>query len=296
VWRSFRWERTLPAAESLQAPPLLVTLGRARWLCLAIVLWFVGVFAGIPLTSLIWKAGLSGSPEAWSAHVAGVWLKRATDERGATILRSLLLGAGCGTVTACFALVLCWLATGSRWFHALLLGLMAIVWALPGPILGLGMIRAIDHILDVLPWRPLRVALYDGPSSLPIVWVNVVRFFPCAAAILWPVLRLLPTELRDAARVDGARPHQELWHVVRPLAIPACVRAGFAVMVLSLGEIAAGKLAATPGSRTFAHEVFDRMHYGVSNDLAALCLILLAAVIAGGTCFGVSTWWLRRAA
>jgi ABC-type spermidine/putrescine transport system permease subunit II len=66
------------------------------------------------------------------------------------------------------------------------------------------------------------------------------------------------------------------------------------VMVLSLGEIAAGKLAATPGSLTFAMEVFDRMHYGVSNDLAALCLILLAGVLLGGCLFAVAGWWWRR--
>ena len=29
---------------------------------------------------------------------------------------------------------------------------------------------------------------------------------------------------------------------------------------------------------TFAHEVFTQMHYGVTNDLAALCLVMLAVV------------------
>ena len=40
-------------------------------------------------------------------------------------------------------------------------------------------------------------------------------------------------------------------------------------------------------------EVFDRMHYGVSNDLAALCLILLAGVLIGGCLFAVASWWWR---
>jgi len=104
---------------------------------------------------------------------------------------------------------------------------------------------------------------------------------------MWPVLRLLPRDLRDAARVDGARPLQELWYIVIPLSAPACLMATFAVAVLSLGELSASKLVETPGSQTFAHEVFNQMHYGVTNDLAALCLVLLAAVVLGGSAFGL---------
>ena len=52
---------------------------------------------------------------------------------------------------------------------------------------------------------------------------------------------------------------------------------------MSLGELSASKLVETPGSQTFAHEVFTQMHYGVTNDLAALGLVLLAAVLVGGS-------------
>src|SRR5262249_30498229 len=88
-------------------------------------------------------------------------------------------------------------------------------------------------------------------------------------------------ELRDAARVDGAKPRQELWHLVLPETRPACLRACVAVAILSLGELAASKLVDTPGSQTFAHVIFTQMHYGVANDLAALCLWLLLFVVLG---------------
>jgi ABC-type spermidine/putrescine transport system permease subunit II len=100
-------------------------------------------------------------------------------------------------------------------------------------------------------------------------------------AVTWPVVRLLPPELRDAARVDGASPWQELRHVVFPLAWPVVLFAALAVMVLSLGELGAGKLVETPGSVTFAHELFSQMHYGTGRDVAALCLLLLIPVVAG---------------
>jgi ABC-type spermidine/putrescine transport system permease subunit II len=62
---------------------------------------------------------------------------------------------------------------------------------------------------------------------------------------------------------------------------------------LSLGELSAGKLAETPGSETFTHEVFIQMHNGVSNDLAALCLVLLAVIVAGGAIVGAMNMLTR---
>jgi ABC-type Fe3+ transport system permease subunit len=63
-----------------------------------------------------------------------------------------------------------------------------------------------------------------------------------------------------------------------PLCAGACLRAALAVGVLSLGELGAGKLVETPGSQTFAHQVFNQMHYGVTNHVAGLCLVLLGLV------------------
>jgi ABC-type spermidine/putrescine transport system permease subunit II len=51
-----------------------------------------------------------------------------------------------------------------------------------------------------------------------------------------------------------------------------------AVTALSLGEIGAAARVETPGWETFAKILFDRMHYGVANDVAALGLLLLAGV------------------
>ena len=60
-----------------------------------------------------------------------------------------------------------------------------------------------------------------------------------------------------------------------------------AVTVLSLGEISASKLVETPGWDTLVHIIFDRMHWGVGNDLAALCLLLLFVVLLGGIAVAV---------
>ena len=131
--------------------------------------------------------------------------------------------------------------------------------------------------------------MWYGPSPLPLLWVNTIRFFPYAVAILWPVVRLTPPELRDAARVDGASPAREFLFVAVPMHAAVILRAAVAVGVLSLGEVSAGKLVSTPGWDSFAEVVWTQMHYGVTNNLAALCLLMLAAVGAGAALLGLQS-------
>jgi iron(III) transport system permease protein len=277
-----RWERNLPPRAALAAPPLTFRLGPLRWpMGLAITAAFALLLA-VPLGSLVWRAGLHGAPPAWSMDTTLrhlVIVARADD----TALRdSLALAAAGGVACAGLGLVTCWAALGTRWFRGGVLALMAVAWAMPGPLVGLGLLWTIDRLLDLTRSRLLEQLLWYGPSLVPAFWVDLIRFFPCAVAVLWPVMRLLPPDLRDAARVDGARPGQELRFVVWPLSAAACLRAGLAVAVLSLGELSASKLVLLPGKPTFASEVFTQMHYGVTNDLAARCLLLLGAVLVGG--------------
>ena len=218
------------------------------------------------------------------------WACRPPD--GVMLRDSLLLAAAAGVLIAALALLTCWAARGSRWLQGGVLVLMAAAWAMPGPLVGLGLKTIIDCLLTVTDSRWLAQVLYHGPSPLPLLWVVVIRFFPCAVAVLWPVARLMPAELSDAARVDGATPTQELRHVVWPLLSTAFGRAALAVAVLSLGELSAGKLVATPGMPSYATDIFTQMHYGVTNELAARCVLLLILVAAGGV--GVALIGRRR--
>jgi iron(III) transport system permease protein len=285
-----RWERSLPPLET-RTEPHLWRLGRWRWPLLAGVLLVVVVLAGVPVASLVWKAGLSGSPLSWSPGVVVASLTKEVRVSGWTVIASLGLAAVAGAVCTLLALVACWLAVGSGWFRAILLGLLAAAWAMPGPVIGLGLKDAIELILKGTGSSLLGRLLYYGPSPLPLWWAYLVRFFPCAVAVLWPVVRLVPRDLRDAVRVDGAGPVREFRHLIWPLTAVSGAAAALAVGVLSLGELSASKLSGTPGSRTFCHEVFMQMHYGVTSDLAALCLLLLAVVVLGGVSAALLGRW-----
>jgi ABC-type Fe3+ transport system permease subunit len=177
-----------------------------------------------------------------------------------------------------------------------LLLLVAAAWAIPGPIVGVGLKSAIDRLMDIedaLGLRLVRPLLYDGPSYAPVLWAQVIRLAPFALAVLWPIARLLPPELRDTVRLQGATPSREFTVLIVPLLWPATLLAGLAVAILSLGELAASKLVHTPGAWTFAHELFTRMHYGVTNDVAALALVMLGFVTCGAGVLRGAAWLLR---
>ena len=257
---------------------------------LSVLLVVAGV-VGVPVGSLLWKLGLGGVPRTWNFEVARFYFRRALEVQSGLIGSSFLTAAVSGGLLAGSALVSCWLAWRARGFRWGLFGLAAVAWAMPGPVVGIGLKRAINLLCAVTGSHAVAVALYYGPSPLPLGWVYAVRFFPFALALLWPVVRLIPEELRESAQLDGATAWQTFCRVALPLTWLAGLRGALALAVLCLGELSASKLLETPGSTTFTHEVFQQMHYGVGNDLAALCLLLLT----GGAGLRAGVAWAQWA-
>jgi iron(III) transport system permease protein len=148
-----------------------------------------------------------------------------------------------------------------------------------------------------VPFYPLSVALYHGPSPLPVLWAHQVRFLPCAVVALWPVVRLVPRDLRDNLRIDGGTSLQEVTQLYLPLLWRAWLAVGVVVAALSLGEIGAVAMRVeTPGWDTFAHELFRRMHYGLAQDVTALCLLMIVMLAAGATLAALTSRLIPRLA
>jgi iron(III) transport system permease protein len=252
----------------------------------------VGLFAGLPLAALAWKAGGGGTPAGWTAagFVSQVRTVLAAD--GRTLAGSLAAALGVGLVAGLLAWPACWLAGSSRWFTRFLFGLCVVLWLTPGPVVGFGLLEVIDRVVTAEAWvldqfglsptfPPLRSALYDQPSAVPAAWAGVVRLFPVAVVVLWPAVRAVPRELLDAAKLDGFGPAGQWRLAVGPLTWPAFVRAVFGVSALALGEVSAGKVVNPPGYMTYVHRLFDQMHYGAESTVAALALVQITVTTTG---------------
>ncbi len=280
AWYLPRLERAMPPLQMRLAEPRRFSWGKGRWLVAAASSATFLFLFGAPIVSLLWKLGLAGTPLAW--HALDAWSHFADTFRlhFGELWQNLMLVACAGAACSLLALVLCWLAEESRWLRALLIAILAWVWVLPGPIIGIGLKATIDRLIDWFPDGVLAWSLYRGPSPVPLIWADVVRFLPFAVAVMWPVVRLVPREPREAARLEGQGPWREFWTVVWPLTRRGVLLCGILVAAMSIGEVAAAARVETPGWESYTKVLFDRMHNGADSSVAALSLVLLAWVVA----------------
>ena len=122
-------------------------LGWVRWpLCVGAAAACILLLA-VPLGSLVWQAGLEGTPRAWSAASVETHLILTSRTDGNVLVGSLGLAVASGVIGAGLAFAACWAALGTPRFRTAVLVLMALAWATPGPVVGLGLKQA---ILDLL--------------------------------------------------------------------------------------------------------------------------------------------------
>lgn len=282
------WRTALPEARMFARPPRLFHLGPWRWPT-AVATYALGLAVLTPLLfGLILRAGLRyatadhpGDPTWDGWLLLGRYCQEWVRQRE-LLFASGMMAAGTGLATAFFALFVSWLSRGSMVFDRLLWLTAAALWATPGPLLGMGWLDLVQRLLELPGGSIVRLLLYERPSPLPNMWVCTIRFLPIALAVLWPLVRLIPRELEDAAAADGLGPLGRFRRVIVPLAVWPVVWTALIVAALTLGEISASKLTATPGFTPLAHHVFQQMHASADAELAALTLVLLTLVAAGG--------------
>lgn len=293
LWAVPRLDRELPPLASELRRPRPFALSRTRWLCLPAASVLVSLLMIVPLASLLWRVGLSGNPPSWSEAQAQARFVTELRLHGWEMTQGLAWAAVGGLLASALALLSCWAALDSPRCRTGLWLLVALAWALPGPVAGVGLSTVIQTLVACPPLAWLGDLMYRPNSPAPVVWAYLLRFFPLAVALLWPLVRSVPRELREAARLDGARPYQEMRQVLWPL-----VRRGFlwiviVITALCLGEVAVSGRVEAPGAETFAKLILDRLHYGAAPDVAALCLVLLT-LIALPAILASTIWALRR--
>jgi iron(III) transport system permease protein len=240
--------------------------------------WALLIALMAPLASLVWKVGLDSAPPHWDADTARHFLYAEALVNGPTMLQSVGTALVAGIAIGFLALVGCWLAREARWLRALLFGVSIGAWVMPASVVGIGLKEWIQILVEVWPAGPHADALYFAPSPLPVIWAHVLRILPIAIVFLWPVVRLVPNELFEEARLSGAGTWTEFRHVVWPMTRYATAVTALAASALCVGEIAVSGRVETAGWRMFMGVLFNRMHTGADNTVAALSLLLIATI------------------
>lgn len=268
-------------------PPLLPVRHYRRFKSLA-MLAIPGVLYGLPLVLLVLQAGSARGPTTFRCGGLTDNLGGIVRTRGAVVVDSSLWAIATGLLTAWLALAIA-LSTRSRpAARRRMRVIMLMLLAMPGPVLGYGIKSLISRLIDLEEWvgivdGPVRYWLYDEPNPLPVLLAQGWRFLPLAWLLLDAAVRAVPADVVESARSLGADRRTLLWRVLLPTLRGPYIVAAAAVAALSLGEVAGSKMVQIPGRETFAAEVFNQLHYGVSSTLSGLCLamVLVVSAVAG---------------
>lgn len=254
-------------------------LGKWRWPLAVFVLLAGLLLVGVPWGNLIYKAGIlveqvgETRVRTWSVVKLLAMLGKAPVEHGREIGWSALIGCVSATAALALAVLLAWPARRGGWgaWPAWLAAALSL--AVPGPLVGLGVIALLNR--PDVPWLGY---LYDN-TILPPVLVLAVRALGPAVLVVWHALASVPPELLDAATVDGAGPVRRLVGVVLPLRWRALAAAWLLALAATQADLAASILVVPPGVTTLAIRIFGLIHYGVEDQVAAICLALAAVTV-----------------
>jgi iron(III) transport system permease protein len=257
------------------------TLTAAAWLLFAAT-------TTVPLAGLTWKAGIDVQQRdgrferSWSAAKLGSMVLESPWEHRREWTWSLAIGVMAAAATVALTVLLAWWARQRPGTAKPQAALVALALAVPAPLWGVGVIAVLNHpsgsILSPLTW------LYDRTLLAPVL-VQVARAWPLTALWLYYQFLTVPQDLLEAARSEGAGPFTQLWRLAIPLRKAGVAAALGIALVLSISELSATLLVAPPGVTPIAVRIFQLLHYGVDDRVAALALSVFAfaaIVVAAG--------------
>jgi iron(III) transport system permease protein len=144
--------------------------------------------------------------------------------------------------------------------------------AVPAPLVGIGLIAVWN--------RDLPLNIY-GTAWMPVL-AMLARFSALAALLALAQARRTDVRLFEAGEIFQPGLLKTWWGVRLPLLAPGLLAAAGLVFVLSAGELGATLIVAPPGQATLAMRIYNYLHYGASDTVAGLCLLMALACVATG--------------
>ena len=280
-------------ADAPQRDPWIWRLKTGRWPAALALACSMFILAGVPLVNLAYKAGVqvtatdAGRVREWSPRKLVESVAAAPVQFKGELWLSMWLGAAAATAAVVIALPVAWRLRGavngnSAWrptlMSVMLQTTVALCLTIPGPLLGLAVIR----ILDQSPDSPLSGLAWLYDSNFAPWLVQTLRALPIATLILWPAFASIPQVMLDAAMTDGAGWRRRLLLIVLPQRWTAVIAAWLVALAIAVGELAATVLVMPPqsGRTALSIQVFQLLHYGVDDRVAAISLVMVAGIAA----------------
>ena len=268
-----------PDRHASERPCRVFRLGRWRAPASALMLSAVGFLVGVPLASLVVKAGMvvarqeHGLARHWSARQCGAMILGSPARFSREFGWSLAIAALAATAAVAVGLILAWNARRGGWRAAPAWLAVAMCLALPGPLIGLGLIACFNA-----PGWPWLLDLYD--HSIAPIWIaQTVRALPLCTLVLWYALRTISPDVLHSATLEGATALARFFYVVLPQRWPAVAAAWLVALAVAWGELSASILVVPPGVTTLPIQIFGLIHYGVDDQVAGISLVVTGTFV-----------------
>jgi iron(III) transport system permease protein len=236
-------------------------LGRWRWPALALVVLLAGLSLGLPLAVL---GGLTLQGFLFPTQADQIWRVN-NDSLWQYGFNSLLIAVLAATLATTLALIPTYLAVRYPLrLSRLLLNLSKTAFALPGLIVGLGLVMIFNQ------WLPL---IYG--TIIALVLGFTFRLLPQSLATgesSWH--RVSPT-LEQAARVMGCHSLAAFRRVTLPLAAPALLAGWALVFIAAMKELPTAILLRPPGFDTLPVRIWSAASESVYTQAAPPAFLLV---------------------
>ncbi|RQW91805.1 ABC transporter permease [Micromonospora globispora] len=248
-------------------------LGKARWPVAIVVYGALMIGLVVPtvllvLGSFMTRYGYFDLPDTYTlAHWQDVLGQSILPE---SLTNSLTI-AGASAVVAVFlySVVSFLLVRGNSRWHRVADVLMWVPWAVPGILLGLG-------ILWLFLDTPLGSVFYGTIGGL--VFAIALKESPISTMLFKSSIQQLGPELEESARVSGASWGRTYAKVVLPLIAPAAMTVGTYVFLNAIGEISTIILLYTGDSRPLSMLMLEYSFLG-SMEAGSVVGLLITGIV-----------------
>ncbi len=209
-------------------------------------------------------------------------VRQSLENTGVYVVFGVVLSVALGTF---FALLL------QRRFRGrgVIVALMVLPWALPGVVEGViwswiydptfGVLNSTLKSAGVIHNYQLWIGTHQIESIFFISLVQVWQITPLAAILVLASLQAIPTELYEAASVDGASTLQSAWRITLPLVRPGLAIAVVEGLVMSLNifdQVYVLNAGATTASSLMSQTytiAFQDLNFGQGYALSLLATV-----------------------
>jgi iron(III) transport system permease protein len=250
-------------------------LGRFRWVVFALVVLFLVVDLVLPLAALILGSFMNVAGVVLPDNFTLKHYTQALGDRGFWELfnNTILVAGVAATVGMLLSALVAYSVVRTRYPGRRLLDLVSwLPWAIPGIVMGLGLLWAYVGLQSVLP-----IPLYGS------IWLLVIAFItvglPLGVRVMSSTIIQISSELEESGRTNGASWLQTVRYIWLPLLRPGLLAGWLTLLTLSVRDLSTIVLLYGPRSQVLSSRLFDWWQGGYLEEGVVLGLVQTVLVL-----------------